>query len=139
MDKTFLTQVALERYPVNIFGGTVYVREMSAHERFEMVKLSKPGDPDAAAKATRWILRHFVVDEDGKAILNDKDVDTVLKSRKPAELDEITSFFMQVNGLSVKLAHPCPHCQESIDVSKFNKDAQQAAKDDSTVEDAKKN
>lgn len=88
------------------WGGSVYIKELSAAERGRYLKalyvLSKQGEDAIVAHGQATLAAHVVVDETGQRLFSDAEI-PVLAARNAAALVRIEKASAKLNLLSTNL------------------------------------
>lgn len=79
------------------WGGSVRVRQMTLAERGEFARRGA----DGVATTGAWLLATLCVDENGKRMFTDDDVEGLMR-RNHRAIDRVVDAILEVNGLDQK-------------------------------------
>lgn len=95
--KSVWTALALKREPFDLNGTRVFVRELSGIEFAEYRKKAEAETDETVLAA--WVVARCVVDENGKQIFSDEDLEELQRS-SPTALLELSMKSLEVSGFT---------------------------------------
>jgi hypothetical protein len=96
------------------WGGTIYVRVLSARDQMALSEMTKP------AEMPIRILLHTIVDDEGRRILQDEDFEALAEESFPIIM-RVFAFAAKLNGFSNKeLESAVESFSQALDESSYS-------------------